>query len=71
MHGDALKIRLTAPPVDHAANNEVVRFVAEALQVPRSAVVLTAGATSRRKVLLVEGVTVAAAMARLDLCSES
>jgi uncharacterized protein len=48
-HGDALKIRLAAPPVDGKANTELVRFLADALQVPRSAVELIAGQTSRQK----------------------
>jgi len=56
MHGDAVKIRLAAPPVDGAANVELVRFVAERLGVPRAAVRIAAGAASRRKVVEVDGV---------------
>jgi len=56
LHGDAVKVRLAAPPVDGAANEELVRFVAESLGVPRAAVRVAAGATSRRKTLEVEGV---------------
>lgn len=37
-YGDAVRIRLTAPPVDGAANEALVRFLAERLEVPRSAV---------------------------------
>ena len=55
MHGDAVKVRLAAPPVDGAANEELIRFVAERLGVPRSAVRIAAGATSRRKVVEVDG----------------
>jgi hypothetical protein len=61
-HGDAVRIRLAAPPVDGAANAELVRFLAERLGVPRSAVVLVRGATARRKTLTVAGVTVSAAL---------
>ena len=55
LHGDALKIRLAAPPVDGKANEALVRFVAEALSLPKSAVNLKSGQTSRRKVLEVIG----------------
>jgi len=48
-HGDALKIRLAAPPVDGKANTELLRFLAGALKVPRSAVELVAGQSSRQK----------------------
>ena len=59
-HGDALKIKLQAPPVDGAANAELVRFVAERLGVPRGAVTITAGHTGRRKTLEIVGVDAAA-----------
>ena len=64
-HGDAIKVRLAAPPVDGAANEELVRFLAEVLGVPRRAVHLTAGLTSRRKTVEIEGLTGAAAEALL------
>ena len=51
IHGDALKIRLAAPPVDGKANAALIDFVAERLGLPRSAVLLKSGQTSRRKVL--------------------
>jgi uncharacterized protein len=56
MHGDAVKIRLAAPPVDGAANEELIRFLAEILGVARSAVSVAAGETSRRKTIEVEGI---------------
>ncbi len=59
-HGDALKIKLKAPPVDGAANAELVRFVAEQLDIPRSSVTITAGHTGRRKTLEIVGVDAAA-----------
>jgi uncharacterized protein len=49
LHGDALKLTLTAPPVEGAANAMCVRFLAESLQVPRSAVEILSGQSSRRK----------------------
>jgi uncharacterized protein (TIGR00251 family) len=55
-HGDALKIRLTAPPVDDRANEALERLLAERLNVPRAAVRIVAGETSRRKRVVVAGV---------------
>ena len=57
LHGEALKIRLAAPPVDGKANEALLRFVAERLQLPKSAVVLKSGQTSRHKVLEISGCT--------------
>jgi uncharacterized protein len=59
LHGDALKIRLSAPPVDGAANEALIELVARALGVGRRAVRIVSGGTSRSKVVEVEGVTVA------------
>jgi uncharacterized protein (TIGR00251 family) len=55
MHGDALKIRVAAPPVDGAANEEVTRFLAKALAIPRSAVHIESGTSSRHKRIRVTG----------------
>lgn len=66
-HGDALKIRLAAPPVDGAANEELIRFLAASLGIARSRLVLTSGATARAKVVSIEGVTAEEARARLEL----
>ena len=54
-HGDALKIRLAAPPVDGKANEALVKFIAATLHLPKSSVMLKSGQTSRRKVLEVSG----------------
>ena len=58
--GDALKVRLQAPPVDGAANAALVDFLADALGVPRRAVRIVAGESSRSKVVEVDGVLPAA-----------
>ena len=60
VHGDALKVRVNAPPVDGAANEAVVEVLAEALGVPRRAVRIVSGDSSRTKVVEVEGVDAAA-----------
>ncbi|MFZ5623070.1 MAG: DUF167 domain-containing protein [Gemmatimonadota bacterium] len=61
LHGNELKVRLAALPVDGAANEALVRFVAERLGVARRAVALVQGATSRSKVVAVAGVSLEAA----------
>ena len=61
-HGDAVKIRLAAPPVDGAANEELIRFLAERLSVPRSAVAIAAGRSSRRKSVTIAGMETADAL---------
>jgi uncharacterized protein len=55
VHGGALKVRLTAPPVEGAANDALVAFLAGALGVPRRAVRIVSGAAARTKVVEVEG----------------
>ena len=64
-HGEALKIRLAAPPVDGKANEALVAFVAKALGLPKSRVELVAGHASRAKRLRVVGATAAAVAAAL------
>jgi uncharacterized protein (TIGR00251 family) len=66
-HGEALKLRVAAPPVAGAANEALVRWLAERLGVARSAVAVTAGATGRRKTISVDGMGVAEASRRLGL----
>jgi hypothetical protein len=55
--GDELKIKITAPPVDSAANRALIEFLAETLKCPKSAVILLRGETSRHKTLLLKGLT--------------
>jgi uncharacterized protein len=61
----ALVVRLTAPPVEGAANEALVRFLGKALAVAPSAVRILAGATGRNKVVAVAGLDAAAVRARL------
>jgi len=53
--GDALKLALTAPPVDGKANEACIDFFAKLLKVPRSSVTIAAGHSSRNKVIRVAG----------------
>ncbi|WP_455245663.1 DUF167 domain-containing protein [Petrachloros mirabilis] len=57
VHGDALKIRVAAPPVDGAANEELIRFLAQEFSIARSAIHLQSGANGRRKRIRLQGVT--------------
>lgn len=63
--GDELKIKVTAPPVDAAANEALVAFLADQLDCPRSSVVLVRGHKSRRKVIQIHGVSPDDVAARL------
>ena len=48
-HGDAIKIKLTAPPVDNAANNMCVEYLAKILKIPKSSIAIVSGHNSRTK----------------------
>jgi hypothetical protein len=67
LHGDTIRIRLGAPPVDGAANDELVSFLARVLGVPRRAVEITAGHTGRQKTVTVSGVDPGVAARALGL----
>ena len=56
-HNSALRVRLAAPPVDGAANDELIRVLARAFKVSRSAVTIISGHTGRLKQVSVEGVS--------------
>jgi len=55
--GDALRLALTAPPVDRKANQACIGFFAKLLKVPRSSVTIASGQSSRNKVICVAGVS--------------
>ena len=63
--GNELKVKVTAPPVDSAANEAVLRLLAEALDCPRNAVQLVRGATARHKQVRVMGLAVEEVARRL------
>ena len=66
-HDDAIKVRLSAPPVDGAANQALIDFLAQRLGVPRAAVQIVAGHRNRRKRVTIAGVRRAEALRRLGL----
>ena len=55
--GDALKLEVTAPPVQGKANDACTRFFAEFLKVPRASVTIAAGTGSRNKAIRISGVS--------------
>jgi uncharacterized protein (TIGR00251 family) len=63
--GDALKVKVHAPPVEGKANEALCEFVADTLGLPRRAVAVLRGDTSRLKVLRIDGLDAAAVRAKL------
>jgi uncharacterized protein len=57
IHGNAIKIRVAAPPVDGAANEELIQFLARALSLPLAAVHIESGTNGRHKRVRLSGVT--------------
>jgi hypothetical protein len=65
--GDALKVKIQAPPVEGRANEALVKLLAEALEVPRRTVTLVRGDTSRHKTVRIDGLDLAEAKRRLGV----
>jgi len=65
--GDALKVSLTAPPVEGKANAACIEFFAKLLEVPRSSVTIAAGESSRNKVIRVAGLLAEEVRKRLKI----
>jgi uncharacterized protein (TIGR00251 family) len=65
--GEALKLALTAPPVDGRANEACVEFLAEVLGLPRSSVTIISGQSSRNKIIRISGCTAKEVRERLQL----
>ena len=65
VHGDALKIAVSAPPVEGRANEDVCSFVAQIAGVRPRQVSVVSGASNRSKVLLIEGVSAEELAARI------
>ena len=63
--GNELRIKVTAPPVDSAANEALVRLLAEKLGCPRNRLELIRGQTSRHKVVMIYGLGAEEVLARL------
>src|SRR5437762_12290589 len=63
--GDALKLSLTAPPVEGRANDACVEFFSRLLKVPRSSITIASGRSSRLKAIRIAGITAAEFRAQL------
>ena len=64
--GDALKVALTAPPVEGRANEACIRFLAQFLKVPRSSITIASGHSTRNKIIRIAGLTAEEFRARLN-----
>jgi uncharacterized protein (TIGR00251 family) len=56
-HGQALKLRLAAPPVDGQANQALIAYLADLLDLPKASLVLLSGQNSRSKKILIMGIS--------------
>ncbi|HMS82233.1 MAG TPA: DUF167 domain-containing protein [Nitrospira sp.] len=65
VHGDAIKIRVAARPIQGAANEELIRFIADRCSIARTQVQIQGGTETRRKRLCVQGITAESLVARL------
>jgi hypothetical protein len=65
VHNGAIKVSLTAPPVEGAANKALVEFLAKVLEVPKGAVRIISGENSRHKIVAVAGVGAEATLKKL------
>ena len=61
-----LKVRISAPPVDNAANLELIKLLSKTLDIPKSSIHVVAGHTSRSKRLRIDGISDAVLKARLS-----
>ena len=63
--GDALKVKVHAPPLEGRANEALCEFLADTLDLPRRSVTVVRGDTSRQKIIRIAGLTMEAVKARL------
>jgi uncharacterized protein (TIGR00251 family) len=67
IHNGALRVKVTAPPVDDAANRAIIRFFSSLLDISKSSLTILAGSKSRNKVLQIEGISAGRFLERIDL----
>ncbi len=68
--GDALKVALTAPPVEGKANQALIEFFADFFEIPHSSVSIASGETSRNKLIRVSGISAQRVRERLTAALE-
>ena len=71
LHGDAVKIRLQAPPVEGKANAALIRFLSLTLDIPARQIMMLSGLTGRHKRVLISGVDATTVCTRLGLSTDS
>jgi uncharacterized protein len=71
LHGDALKIAIQAPPVDDAANRMCIEFLSKFLSLPRSAIAILSGHTSRMKRILLKLAPGSAFSEQAEICKQT
>lgn len=69
--GDALKVKVHAPPVEGRANDALCEFLADTLRLPRRAVTVVRGDTSRQKLVRISGLTLVEVKSRLNSTAKS
>lgn len=69
-HNGELKIKINAPPVDGAANEELIYFLAKKLKIPKRSVSISKGESSRHKTLVIEDLTIEELTHRLNLTTQ-
>ena len=67
VHGDALKVRLQAPPVEGKANLALIRVLSDELGIPRAQLSIATGETGRNKAVLITGISKTELLKRLSL----
>lgn len=67
VHDNALKVRLTTPPIDGKANAALIKFLSKALRVSKSQIHLVRGETDRHKTLRITGITKTSLLERINL----
>lgn len=65
-HGDAIKVRLTAPPVEGAANESLVELLSATFDIPKRAITIVAGTSSRSKIVELAGITEERVRSRME-----
>ena len=71
LQGESLKIRLTSPPVDGAANKMCVKLLAKKLNISPSKIIIASGQKGRNKVLRIEGIDVSEFLKKIPQSSET
>ena len=66
LHNNTLRVRLTSPPVDGAANKECINFLAKKLKVPKNKVSIISGEAAREKIISVRGIKKKDVLALMD-----